>query len=132
MDEGFQVVSVEDSILNSTKKRMGIPPESMEFDVDIIMAINAAIATLRQIGVGPQDSLFQIQDEKQTYKDYLGDMDSLEPHVKMYLLYKTRFSFDPPQSSLVSEVMRQMLSEIEWRLQFEVERPEHIEGSVIS
>ena len=50
------------SILDSVKKKLGLDPEIMnEFDPDIIDAINMALSTLTQLGVGP-DTGFSIHD----------------------------------------------------------------------
>ncbi len=119
MNEG--IFDVKDSILNSVKKQLGIYPDSKEFDPDIIMNINSAILTLKQIGVGPQDELFSIEDETQTYSDFLGKDSKETPYVKMYLFYKTKLSFDPPQSSIVTEAIKSMISEMEWRLNVQVD-----------
>ena len=121
MDEGFTVVDTRDSILNSVKKQLGILPEMTEFDMDIIMNINSAILTLKQIGVGPQDLPYIVEDENQTYSDFLGENCPEIPYVKMYLFYKTRISFDPPQSSIVMEAFKENIAELEWRLNVQVD-----------
>lgn len=40
-----------DSILNSTKKLIGIDPSDKSFDMDILFHLNAALFTLIQLGV---------------------------------------------------------------------------------
>lgn len=115
------VIGIEDSILNSVKKQLGIFPENKEFDADIIMHINAAISTLRQLGVGPQESLYVVSDEIQTYSDFLGDNCSEIPQVKTYLGYKCRFGFDPPQNSVAMEALKTLIAEAEWRLNIQVD-----------
>lgn len=112
---------IKDSILNSVKKQLGILPEMKEFDQDIIMNINAAILTLKQIGVGPQDEPFLVEDETQTYSDYLGEDSKETSYVKMYLYYKTKLGFDLPQSSIVVETIKTMIAETEWRLNVQVD-----------
>lgn len=114
-------VDVKNSILNSVKKLLGIQPEYAEFDMDVLMNINAAISTLRQLGVGPQDRLFVVEDETQTYDDYLGTGNDEIPQVKMYLYYKCRLGFDPPQSSTVLSSIKEMIEEAEWRLNAQVD-----------
>lgn len=120
MDEE-NVVRIEDSILYSVKKQLGILPEFKEFDPDIIMHINAAISTLRQLGVGPQDSLYVVTDETQTYSDFLGEECAETSQVKTYLFYKCRFGFDPPQSSVAMEALKTLIAEAEWRLNVQVD-----------
>lgn len=115
------VIDIKKSILNSVKKQLGILPEMKEFDPDIIMNINAAILTLKQLGVGPQDDVFTVEDETQTYDDFLGEGSKETPYVKMYLFYKTKLVFDPPQSSIVAEAIKQNITETEWRLNVQVD-----------
>lgn len=111
---------VKESILNSVKKLLGIPIDIHEFDSDIIVNINAAIFTLRQIGVGPEN-MFEVVDEKQTYDDFLGENNKEIPQVKMYLFYKTKLSFDPPTSGTVIECMKEFIRESECRLSYQVD-----------
>lgn len=113
-------VSVEDSILNSVKKLLGIEPDFTEFDIDVMMNINAAIMTLKQLGVGPSDG-YTVTSAEDTYEDFLGEDNEETPQVKMYLFYKTRLGFDPPQSSVVTEAIKEMIRETEWRLNIQVD-----------
>lgn len=113
-------VSVEDSILNSVKKLLGIEPDFTEFDIDVMMNINAAIMTLKQLGVGPSDG-YTVTSADDTYEDFLGEDNEETPQVKMYLFYKTRLGFDPPQSSVVVEAIKEMIRETEWRLNIQVD-----------
>lgn len=113
---------VSKSILNSVKKLLGLLPETKEFDADILMNINAAIFTLQQIGIGSSEQLFIVEDETQTYEIFLGeDTNKLESQVKMYLYYKTKLAFDPPQNGSLFESLKEMIKEAEWRLNTEVE-----------
>lgn len=112
--------NVEESILLSVKKLLGIEPDNIEFDVDVIFNINAAIATLIQIGVGEYQD-FVLSSEFDTYDDFLGPMCPEKSQVKMYLYYKTKLGFDPPQSSIVSASIKDMISELEWRLNASVD-----------
>lgn len=110
------VTAISNSILNSIKKQLGIDPSIKSFDVDIIININSAIATLAQLGVGPEDGYF-IVDEKNTYQEYIGDSISMYQQIKMYLYLKTKIVFDPPSSSYVLESFKEQAKELEWRLQ---------------
>lgn len=109
-----------ESILVSVKKLLGIPEEVKVFDLDIMMNINAAIATLRQIGVGPNEG-YTVTSKDETYEDYLGEEFSETALVKMYLFHKTKLGFDPPQSSIAVEVIKEMIREDEWRLNVAVD-----------
>lgn len=121
MSDENNIIDVGDSILNSVKKQLGLFPEQKEFDPEIIMNINSAILTLNQLGVGPQFEVFVLENETQTYDDYLGVDSSETPYVKMYLYYKTKMSFDPPTSSIVAEALKTQIAEIEWRLNVQVD-----------
>lgn len=122
-----------DSILNSVKKQLGLIDVS-EFDADIIMHINGAISTLTQLGVGPEEG-YVVMDDQNTYEQFLGEDHPAISQVKMYLYYKTKLGFDPPQSSAVIEVLKNMIAEAEWRLNVLCDKGvvvEEIRGGVIN
>lgn len=103
-----------DSILTSTKKMLGIAEEYKHFDMDLIMHINSVLSILTQIGVGPSEG-FSIEDEDSTWDDFIPEGYNLES-IKSYVYMKVRLMFDPPQSSAVMESMKNMISELEWRI----------------
>ena len=109
------------SILNSVKKLLGVLPEMKEFDSDILMHINSAVSILSQIGVEPLEG-FVVLSEGDTYKDYLGyKADKLGPHVSLYLAYQTKLGWDTPQSSIVTEVLKEKIRELETRISYMVD-----------
>ena len=110
---------MNDSILTSIKKLLGITAEYTVFDQDIIIHINTVFFTLRQIGVGPADG-FNITDSSQTWGDFLGNSKNLEA-VKTYIYQKVRLLFDPPQNSAFIEAIKASIAELEWRLNVEVD-----------
>lgn len=103
-----------ESILTSIKKLLGIADEYKHFDVDIIMHINSVFSILTQLGVGPSKG-FSISDELATWEDYIPNSTNLEA-VKSYVYMKVRLLFDPPTSSAAIESMKQLISELEWRI----------------
>ena len=103
-----------DSILTSIKKLLGITEEYDTFDNDLIMHINSVFTILHQLGVGPEKG-FSIKDESDTWDEYITSKQNLEA-VKTYVYLKVRLIFDPPQSSIVAEAIKQQISELEWRL----------------
>lgn len=113
-------MEMSESILTSIKKLLGIQEECEEFDADILMHINSAIFTLRQIGVGP-DSIYTVYDKSQTYDDYLGEGKPEQAQVKTYLYYKVRVGWDPPSSSFAIDSLEKKIQEAEWRLKTEIE-----------
>lgn len=102
------------SILDSTKKILGIPEDYTAFDLDIITHINSVFSTLDQIGVGPVGG-FMIEDKEATWDDLLGTDLSLNS-VKTYVFLKVKILFDPPSTSFHLEALKQQAQELEWRL----------------
>lgn len=108
-----------ESILTSIKKLLGIEDTYTHFDVDITIHINSVLATLNQLGVGPEDG-FVVVDKAQTWKDYLGDRKDIES-VKSYIYMRVRLIFDPPQMGYLVTAIKQQCDEFEWRLNVKVE-----------
>jgi len=111
MDEN--VSALDEKILASIKKLLGIYEENTDFDTDIIIHINSVITILNQLGIGP-DRGFEI-DDNTTWGDYLDDDTKLNS-VKTYIYLKVKLIFDPPMSSAIKEANKQMIDELEWRL----------------
>lgn len=112
-----------ESILLSTKKMLGIPVEHNQFDPDIIMHINSVFNILQQLGVGPEDG-FVICDDTKLWSDFTND-----PNlnlVKSYMFQKVRLLFDPPTSGIVMGAAEEVLKELEWRLNVQVDPKENI------
>ena len=103
-----------DSVLNTIKKLLGIDADDDSFDSDICIGINSAILTLSQLGLEGKEGFIVTSDE-QEWSDYLND-NKLLPMVQQYIHLKTRMSFDPPQSSIVGESLKQIIAELEWRI----------------
>lgn len=108
-----------ESILTSIKKLLGISEEDTNFDTDIIIHINSALMILNQLGVGPSDG-FSIEDASTEWSDFVYDTSQIES-IKTYVYMKVKLIFDPPLSSSVMESMKQIISELEWRLQVAVD-----------
>ena len=49
------MIRLEDSILDTLKKMLGLDKEFTAYDVDIITNINSIFMTLHQLGVGPTE-----------------------------------------------------------------------------
>lgn len=105
---------MNDSILTSIKKLLGITEEYMNFDTDIIIHINSALMVLNQLGVGPSDG-FSIQDKTSEWSEFITDEDKLDA-VKTYVYLKVKLVFDPPLNGSVMEALKQSITEYEWRL----------------
>lgn len=103
-----------DSILNSTKKILGIAENYTEFDQDIILHINSVFATLNQLGLGPDEG-FEIEDEDAEWAEYLANDKNLNG-VRTYVYLRVRLLFDPPTTSFALESMNKQVEQFEWRL----------------
>lgn len=112
-----------DSILQSIKKLLGLDENYDAFDDDVIMHINSVLMILTQLGVGPKNG-FSITGEEETWGDYLGEDISKLGAVKTYVYLKVKTMFDPTSSSVVNEATKEMLKELEWRLNSEIEYKE--------
>ncbi len=110
---------MNESILTSIKKLLGIGEEYTHFDPDIVMHINTALGILTQLGVGPASG-FSISDKSAVWTDFIPDMSKFEM-VKSYVHLKTKLIFDPPASSAVIEVIKVQIQELEWRLNTQAE-----------
>lgn len=108
---------MENSILISTKKVLGLDAAYTVFDQDVIMHINAAFSILNQLGVGPVEG-FMIEDDAAVWDDFML-LEGSEPSkslVKTYVQLKSRMLFDPPTTSFLLEAMTNQIKEYEWRL----------------
>lgn len=110
---------MENSILTSIKKLLGVSEEYQEFDTDIIMHINTVFLNLTQLGVGPEEG-FSIEDETAEWDEFIEDNAQLNA-VKSYVYLKVKLLFDPPLSSSVTQSMERMIAELEWRLNVAVD-----------
>lgn len=108
---------MEESILNSVKKLLGIVPEYEAFDTDLITHINSVFMILQQMGVGPEEG-FTISDSSATWDDFTTDTKLVG--VRTYVPLKVRLIFDPPTGS-TKEAVENVVAEMEWRLYSEVE-----------
>ena len=105
---------MDESILNSIKKLLGIAEFDTSFDQDIMMDINTILGILWQMGVGPA-SPFRITGPDQTWEDFLGDYSQIE-FVKSYVHLRVAQLFDPATTSAVDDSRNNLIKELEWRL----------------
>lgn len=102
------------SILNNVKKVVGIDVNNPDFDVDILIYINMAFFTLNQLGIGPATG-YAIEDASPTWDAFIGS-DLRLNSVKAYVCLRVRLVFDPPTTSYMIDSMKQLVQELEWRL----------------
>lgn len=113
------------SILNDVKKLNDIDADYKVFDLNIILYINAAFATLFQV---ESRSLvpFQIESDKETW-DAIANPASVAL-LKTYIVMKVKLSFDPPPTSYAIQAIEKQIAEMEWRLNVASDRRIHVHG----
>lgn len=106
---------MDESILTSIKKLLGIMEDDTSFDMDIIIHINSAFSTLTQLGVGPSTG-FKINNSFTSWSSFIKDDKLRLEMIKTYVYLKVRLIFDPPTNSSVIESINRNISELEWRI----------------
>lgn len=118
-----------DSILTSVKSYIGIQSEDTAFDSDVLMAINAIMVVLNQLGVGPS-SPFAVNGTEQTWEDLLG----ANPigGVREYVNMRVRMLVDPPTNNQIMDALKEQIAEFEWRILAEVDEIDYAVSEVES
>lgn len=105
---------MDDSILVTIKKMLGLEDEYTPFDTEVKVFLNSALMTLQQIGVGPKDGL-TISGYSEKWGDLLPTGKMMEA-AKTYLYLSVKMAFDPPGNSFLMDAMKEQKEELEWRL----------------
>lgn len=113
---------MDDSILLSIKKMLGLDADYDAFDTDVILNINTALMVLVQHGVGVPG--FSITGESETWSQFLKGYKDFEA-VKTCVYLRVRLIFDPPTSSYVTTALENQLRELEWRLYIQADGGEY-------
>ena len=109
-------ILIDDSILSTIKKMLGLTKDYTAFDVDISIHINSVLSNLTQMGVGPSDG-FNITGYKETWTDYISEINNSNfQNIKTYIYQKVRFLFDPPSNGNLLEALKNSITENEYRL----------------
>jgi len=118
---------MEQSILKSTKKILGVADDDSSFDLDIITHINSAFSTLNDVGVGPPLG-FVIADDTPVWTDFLdNENESRLSKVQTVVFLHTKLLFDPPTSSYLLASTEKQLQEQLWRVSVNREDVEWID-----
>lgn len=105
---------MEQSILKTVKKMIGLDENYNVFDLDLLVYINGIFADLHQIGLGPVAG-FEIEDDTATWTSYTQD-DTLLNNAKTFIVMRCRQQFDSPQTGPLAEALDAMIKKQEWRL----------------
>lgn len=111
---------MSESILTSIKQGIGGIPDGYEaFDAELILLINAELARLCQLGVGPEEG-FYIASKEETWDQFITD-----PRLNMakeYVTLRVKVVFDNSTTpSTVLNIYNQKAEELEWVLCVEAE-----------
>lgn len=110
---------MDQSILLSTKKILGVDEGYDAYDLDIMTHINTSLSVLHQIGIGPEDGVFI--ENQDTKWDALELSDHALSMVKTYVFLKTQLLFDPPTTSFAITAKERQIAELEGRLSIDRE-----------
>lgn len=110
---------MDDSVLNTIKKMLGLAADYTAFDTDIIVFINGVLMTLHQYGVTPKEG-YKITGPDEKWSDFLPS-DKLLEAVKTYIFLKVKIVFDPPTSSYVLTAYQSQADENLWRIKEQIE-----------
>ena len=116
-------VKVEDSILLSIKKLLGMDPiEFTQYDTDLIIHINTIIEFLNQLGVDIPEG-FKINNENALWSDYLNkpEYNGIKDSIKNYIYLRVRLIFDPSTNSSLLNSINDTIKELEWRIRTYIE-----------
>ena len=105
---------MSESILDSTKKILGLEADYTPFDLDVITHINSTFSTLHQLGLGPTSG-FMIVDSSAVWADFFGNDPRLYA-IKTYVYLRVRLLFDPPTTQYLMAAYQEQIKELEWRL----------------
>lgn len=118
---------MDESILNSIKKMLGIEEDFNAFDSELVMYINGALMTLNQLGVGVEG--FAIEDESASWSEFLGSETTSLEAVKTVVYLRVKKVFDPSASSSTQQSYDAVLQEYEWRLYVATNRSKDTENT---
>lgn len=119
----------ENSILDSTKKMLGMGADYDVFDLDIMIHINSVFSTLQQLGIGPTQG-FSISGPEEEWSTFLGASPLLN-NVRSYMVLKVKLLFDPPPNSFTQESMKQQVQELEWRMNVQRETTDWVDPNPV-
>ena len=106
---------MSNSVLNSTKKKLGLTDDYQYFDDDQLYDyINLAFSELHQLGAGPTAG-YTINDPNDDWTGFTQDPLLLNL-VKSYVYIRVRLLFDPPTTSFVLDALNKQLEELTWRI----------------
>lgn len=111
------------SILKDIRRSVGLAEDSVDFDTDLVMLINASLGILHQNGVGLP---LMVVDELDTWGDFKNP-NQVEGNVffqlvPLFVQLNTKILFDPPPPSAVQHFST-TIDQLLYRLKAAYEEP---------
>lgn len=103
-------------ILEDVKTALGILPDNLGFNYELLICINAAKTTLVHLGLTEFDIDIDESTQWPTFPNY--SVTSLARH---FIILKTKQLFDPSASETISRSMDKFVMELEGRVSHEVD-----------
>ncbi len=104
------------TIIEDIKAALGLMPDNLGFDLELLIFVNSAKSSLIQLGVTEME--IDIDEETQWpsfANDRVGDL------TKHYITVKSRQTFDPVASETIANSIGDSVMELEGRLVHELE-----------
>lgn len=108
------MAAIPNSILDDTKKLLGLHADDPSFDTDVTLHINSVLSLLHQLGASPIESV-SISDSTATWQMLLADVNGVN-FMKSYVYLKVKSWFDPPTNANTMAALKEQILELEWRL----------------
>lgn len=104
------------TIVEDVKMALGIEPDNLGFDGELLLTINASKTILIQQGVTELDIDI---DETTSWPVFNSDL--VGELSKEYLVRRVRIVFDPTASETISSTMEKYVNMLEARIRHEIE-----------
>ena len=111
---------MDESILETIKRMLGLDEMYNVFDQELLVHINTALFTLRQLGVGPDEG-FDVEGNSETWSDFLGEKKTLLKAAKDFIFLSVKQLFDSSGSGTINSMQTDKLKELTYRLLLEAE-----------
>ena len=109
---------IQDSILDTTKRQLGLDLADDSYDVEIVMHINSIFFILTQLNVGPTNG-FSILGKEEVWADFIGE-DQIHA-VRTLMGLRVKLIFDPPATGPMIAAIERVAEQMEWRLNIHME-----------
>lgn len=131
MSEPIETPIVSESILESTKKMLGLTKDYVSFDADIVVNINTVLSNLTQMGIGPEEG-FTITGYDETWDLFTTSNALKTQQIKTYIYLKVKSIFDPSANANITKALENSISELEYRLYLEEDNAKYKETLEVS